>query len=272
MVPKNKKKISPTDGEPMTSRFHSLSHFSKIIHFVLFFSLSLSPFSFPFPIIYAYLAEALSYDDKFNPTPRTGIDTNDSTQQKRAIEALQTLLRKLPNKLTTKDHINDIDSVDIHGHENDIQTPLKQYTIPQDPVRIPNFKPIKSPAITSTYTFQLGPIETVTKHTIGGSAGDISNVASAEPNDHPSKFTIIQQPNPNYTIQTSFGSNRPSASHSHAVNQPPLNLYHKMTLKNGHGQHPSQRQQQPPTLLYLPGEKQPYNVQEIQKSIEYSIQ
>lgn len=220
----------------------------------------------------AFLAEALSYDD--GATPLTGTDTIDSTPHKRAIEALQSLLRKLPNKLTTKDnHINDIDSVDTHGQYNDIHTPPKQYNIPNDPLRIPEFKPIKSPAITSTYTFQLGPIETVTKHTIGGDGSDSNHAtASVVPNDKHSKYTIIQNPYPNYTIQTNIQSKRPSSSHRQAVNQPPLNLYHKMTLKNGHGQHHSQHQSQPSTLLYLPGEHKPYNIQNIQKSIEYRIQ
>lgn len=257
-----------------------MKSFFDIHSFTIFFS---SPFSFPFPFIsFAYLAEALSYDDKVDPTPLTATDTFDSTPHKRAIEALQSLLRKLPNKLTAKDHINDIDSIDIHGHENDINTPPKQYNIPKDPTHIPEFKPIKAPAITSTYTFQLGPIETVTKHTIGGGGGSGANTnhagaTFAAPNGKHSKYTIIQNPVPNYTIQTSIQSQRPSSSHSQAVNQPPLNLYHTMTLKNGHGQqqqhqHQNHRQPQQSTLLYLPGEKQPYNIQGIQKSIEYRIQ
>lgn len=258
---------------PMTVIFHITisyhsNHFSKFIHFIIFFRLFLSHFR----SFFAYLAEALSYDDKVDPTPLTGTDTIDSTQHKRAIEALQSLLRKLPNKLAAKDHINDIDSVEMtYGHENDIRTPLKQYNIPKDPVRIPQFKPInKSPALTSTYTFQLGPIETVTKHTIGGSEDGNSNAVLAAPNDNHSKYTFIQNPVPNYTIQTSIQSKRPYSSHSHTVNQPPLNLYHTMTLKNGHGQR--QHQSQPSKLLYLPGEQQPYNIQGIQKSIEYRIQ
>lgn len=266
----------------MTVMFHITISFSTFKSFFFrnsfillllffFFRLSLSHFQ----SFVAHLAEALSYDDKVDPTSQTGTDTIDSTQHKRAIEALQSLLRKLPNKLAAKDHINDIDSIEMtYGHENDIRTPLKQYNIPNDPVRIPQFKPInKSPALTSTYTFQLGPIETVTKHTIGGSEDGNSHSALATPTDNHSKYTFIQNPLPNYTIQTSIQSKRPSSSHSQAVNQPPLNLYHTMTLKNGHGQRQRQQQSaQTSKLLYLPGEQQPYNIQGIQKSIEYRIQ
>lgn len=275
---------------------HPFIHLFSFFLFCLFIA-SLAPLHFiyfrrlTYIIHISSVAEALSYDDRVDPAPLTGTQTLDSTPQKRAIEALQTLLRKLPNRQTTQDnYINDIDDVDIHGHENDLKSPPKPYDIPNDPVRIPAFKPIhKTPAITTTYTVQLGPIETVTKHTIGG-GGDVSMAAT--PNH--SKFTIVQNPHPNYTIQTSVQhskrppGNSPNRNHKNngprsetAVNQPPLNLYHTMTLRNGHEQHhrhhhpPHHPQQsQPSTLLHVPGEKQPYNAHniDIQKSIEYRIQ
>lgn len=204
-------------------------------------------------------------------------DSLDTTSQHKAVEALQQLLRKLPNKLIAKDNLNDVNSVDNHDHD---KTLVKQYHIPNDPVTIPEFKPIK-PAITSTYTFKLGPIETVTKHTIGGNSNANSGGGGGSGGDQ-TKYTFIQNPVPNYTVHTNI---RPqsqshlsqqyshSSRHNQAVNRPPLDLYHTMTLKNNnhnthnHNNNNNSNKQKQSSVFYLPA-NQPY---EIQKSIEYQL-
>lgn len=248
-------------------------------------------------------------------THSTGIRTSHSYEtpaHQKAVEALQLLLRKLPNKNAIKDQLND-------SNDNyDDKTTIKQYEIPRDPIHIPQFKPMK-PQISTTYTLQVGPINSVTKHSIGGNGGDsavLAAAAAAVSGGNQNKYTIkIQAPNSQQyhhqqnqqslpyapQQQQSHHSYQPihnsplSASNAYlneAVNRPPLNLYHTMSLKNGpthHNahislQHPpshpppqlhihaQQQQQQKQPLFYLPGEQRPFQVQGIQKSVEYRVQ
>lgn len=216
--------------------------------------------------------------DEGTLTGQHNVQNIDSLSHQKAVEALQILLRKLPNKLTAN-QLNDI-------HGNDDRQPIKQYNFPKEPVRIPDFKPIKPQSITSTYTFQVGPFEAVTKHTVGAADSNESSVGYQAPN-RPQTHNRPQTQNQPH-IQ-----NRPLAIPSHSLappvslaaaspfsasssgypkseyNQPPLDLYHTMTLKNNHPQAPPHS---PNTLFYLPGERGPLQVQGIQKSIEYRLQ
>lgn len=198
-------------------------------------------------------------------TPLTGhgLDKTDSltaVANKKAVEALELLLSKLPHKSLVKDGTKlNIESGGT-GHVNDI--PFKQFEIPNDPTSnaaIPPFKPLQSvKGITSTYTVRLGPIEAVTKHTIGQStSGEVKDDKVRYTYDHPTKtFTVSASPQPPLPSLSSPSSQSQSAqlAQSFMANRAPLDLYHTMALKQGNGQ---------PVVLY-----QPY---EVVKSIAYEI-
>lgn len=221
-----------------------------------------------------------NHDDELtHPTGTKSAQTLESPSHQKAVEALQLLLRKLPNKLALKDQLNDIRNDD---HDNSVT--IKQYSIPRDPIRIPQFKPIKPPAFSTTYTFKVGPVESVSHHSAGGHGDPVALAAAAAAvsggGDH-TKYAIIQnQPQhqpPAHTQSYQSAHNSPlSASSAYgAPNQSPLSLYHTMALKNGHT-HPNQPShshphQHPPPVFYLPGEQRPFQVQGFQKSIEYRL-
>lgn len=194
----------------------------------------------------------------------------DTPAHQKAVEALQLLLRKLPNKLAIKDQLNDV------RDNNDDKHTIKQYEIPRDPVHIPQFKPIK-PQISTTYTLQVGPIESVTKQTIGGNNDPsvLAAAAAAVAGGDRNQYTIkIQHQNPNqaqiqhlhsaplhqtqtHSYQPPQPIHNPSLSGSggyisEALNRSPLNLYHTMSLKNG--PRPTIHLNQP---KYFPPQSQP---------------
>lgn len=206
--------------------------------------------------------------------PLEGPETTDTelgTQvaNQKAVEALTFLLQKLPNKFAL--HSDEENSV--HAEINDeilqdykVTTPptvFKQHSIPSDPVHIPQFKPIK-PAITSTYTFQLGPIESVT--------GPDSKLILPHPiphHQHIPHYDLVPPPVP---ITSSHNTNENAQYsykiHSDAIESPPLNpldLYHTMTIKNNNNNAPN-------TLLYVPPSPNQQPLFEIQKSIQYQLQ
>lgn len=231
-------------------------------------------------------------------TEDTVLSTFDANQK--AVEALRILLRKLPNKLTLPtDNLNEIELNDNNDDDDNNNLPdktfsphnIKQYGIPNDPtsVQIPNFRPIKS--LTSTYTFQLGPFESVTKHTIGGpdsdehisiSSGPKTKILSNNPHSnlalHANHLTLVP---PHPIKSTSFRDVPPS-----------LDLYHSMTLKNHlkpiHPNYSNKNNnfhqnindhtnhlQPPQTVVYLPPQSPQLHSSpqfEIQKSIQYQIQ
>lgn len=184
------------------------------------------------------------------------------------------MLRKLPHKdkLLTQ-------SIDDDNFIPDTKLPippppprtLTQYQIPNDPhVQIPNFKPIKS-SVTSTYTFQLEPIDQQSRLTRGGGGGGqnlhpqakVDDVRTKPNHIHISKPIVPgrgggqlpinlvpplkqqqqqRQPPPPPPLQhhkpqiisTTYKSQiSPHLSHpSHTINAQPLDLYHTMTLKH----------------------------------------
>lgn len=227
----------------------------------------------------------------------TGLETDNELTtfdaNQKAIEALQLLLRKLPNKLAIKDNAiqTTIDDDNIIPDTKITPQHITQYQIPNDPY-IPQFKPIKS-SITSTYTFQLGPIEQITQDSYGGSDHEHKHLST----NHHSAALPPPPPPPSYLIQktvsgpelhrhlvpppsietvsiTPFNSHSSSSSlHSHKIDAQPLDLYHTMTLKrvnDNHSNHPPVH-----SLPYLPPQKRsnPSNTPqfEIQKSIEYQL-
>lgn len=219
----------------------------------------------------------------------TSLDAN-----QKAIEALQLLLRKLPNKLAVKDNLisTTIDDDNILP-ETKLTQHITQYNIPKDPnVYVPKFKPIKS-SVTSTYTFQLGPLKQITKHTYGGN-DHLQQPTSLHIDEHGRKpdihihKTISSQALPPTlhthlvppsieSISTTYNKSQPPSSSSstlHTIDAQPLDLYHTMTRKNVENHlnflHP------PVQLPYLPPQKRqipsnPHHL-EIQKSIEYQLQ
>lgn len=223
---------------------------------------------------------------KHDGTSATGLETdhNELTTfdaNQKAIEALQLLLRKLPNKLAAKDNaIQTIDDDNIIP-DTKLQTPqhITQYNIPKDPY-IPKFKPIKQ-SVTSTYTFKLGPIDGITQDTYGGSEIERKpSIHHAQPPPPPSYLIqkTINGPELNRhlvppsidSVSATFSQSSPSPlisqSAPHAIEAQPLDLYHTMTLKNVDA-HP-----QVQSLPYLPPQKQSHVPQfEIQKSIEYQL-
>lgn len=241
--------------------------------------------------------------------------SNQDASQK-AIEALRLILRKLPNKLTTppKDNNNDIQVNDDNDDDNNndllhdnhklvqLQHNLKQFGIPHDPNQIPEFKPLKS--LTSTYTFHMGPFESVTKHTIGGLDTSVENgVFNVVP---PHNTQSQQSTNQLYYDVAPYRGQRHTSNTNANPKAHPLDIYHTMTLKNSakthhHHHHPQSNQinhsqnnnkknvkylneqhhsnnnnnnnnvpSQP--LIYLsPQSNSPSNF-EIQKSIQYQLQ
>lgn len=231
--------------------------------------------------------------------------SNKDASQK-AIEALRLLLRKLPNKLTKlpKDKFNEIQLNDDNDNDNndllrDTHKFVQQYSIPNDPNQIPEFKPIKS--LTSTYTFQLGPFESVTKHTVGGLDSD-EHIPNPVTN---TKFHLQNEafhvaPHTSSHNQQLYFDAAPYRAQRHTsnANAHPLDLYHTMTLKNNaknHHHHPSNQinhsshnnnkivknlneqhyshnnaPSQP--LIYLPPQSNSPSNFEIQKSIQYQLQ
>ncbi|XP_055313043.1 uncharacterized protein LOC129574699 [Sitodiplosis mosellana] len=211
------------------------------------------------------------------------LTTFDANQK--AIEALQLLLRKLPNKLAVKD--NAIQTIDDDNFIPDTKlTPqhITQYNIPKDPY-IPNFKPIKS-SVTSTYTFQLGPLEQITQDTYGGSDHGHNGLhqSATPPPPYLIQKTVVSPelqrhlvPPPSIeSVSTTFNSHSsspPLLSQTPHIDAQPLDLYHTMTLKHvndNHSNHPPVQ-----SLPYLPPRKRsnkpnPHQF-EIQKSIEYQL-
>lgn len=198
----------------------------------------------------------------------------------KAVEALQQLLRKLPHKdnfLPT--------SIDDDNFIPDTKLPpthITQYPIPNDPnIYIPKFKPIKS-SVTSTYTFQLGPIEQMTRDSYGAHS-HINSIGVPKP-DHPFQKTMngAAQLSTNLVppskdihstkLKTQSSSSSlqqpqsPHLSHSHTIDTQPLDLYHTMTLKN----QPNSPAQ---IVQYLPqSHMQPPPEQfEIHKSVGYQL-
>lgn len=229
-----------------------------------------------------HVEHPLHFGTKLDTTSITGPETSDTlateVANQKAVEALQFLLRKLPNKFVVKDDtINTIPTID----DETLLDPkiaiahLKQYDIPNDPIHIPDFKPIK-PAITSTYTFQVGPIESVTRHTIGENNSGFTSITG------PQSKLILPNPVPKYTLPNAdlipppFPypskhlnneiSNIQIETHNQAINTQPLDLYHTMTLKNG------ANVAVPETVVYLPPHPHQKTSQfEIQKSIQYQL-
>lgn len=238
--------------------------------------------------------------------------SNQDASQK-AIEALRLLLRKLPNKLTKlpKNKFNEIQLNDDNNNDNDNdnndqirdnhkfvkqQHTLKQYGIPNDPNQIPEFKPIKS--LTSTYTFQLGPFESVTKHTIGGLDSDehISNpVTNTKFHLQNGVFNVAPH-TPSHQLYFDAAPYR-GQRHTLNTNAHPLDLYHTMTLKNSaktphhhsnqinlsshnnnkivknlNEPHHSNNNAPSQPLIYLPPQPISPSSFEIQKSIQYQLQ
>lgn len=215
----------------------------------------------------------------------TGTETEDTIltheANQKAVEALQYLLRKLPNKLSFKDNLNALPITDDDNNLSDIRpiSQLKQYNIPNDP-NIPEFKPLKN-AITSTYTWSLGPYESSTKHTVqelnDDSIGTISTVSNLN-----NKF-IVRQPQPthtNFTLHRNLTPPKPASyrhqlhknypsyqSHSYTINAQPLDLYHTMSLKNDPVKINSLPQHE--IEIHLPPASKPHF--QIQKSIEYQL-
>lgn len=186
--------------------------------------------------------------------------------------------------MTVKDnsYLQNVDTDHNNNKYNDNinKVPIKQYAIPNDPVVIPKFKPI-NPALTATHTFQFGPIETVTRHTIGldndtvyvGVSGDKMKLPQTKP-----AFLITQyQPsssvnNNNLSPPTRLNPVNSAPVHHSPIQTPisqPLDLYHTMTLKysNANANANSLKQNRPPASVYLPV-NQPF---EIQKSISYEL-
>lgn len=184
-------------------------------------------------------------------TPLTGqeLDKKDSLTalaNKKAVEALQLLLSKLPYKSLVKDDVN----LNIEGAvDGDAQNlPFKQYDIPRDPAAtIPPFKPLQSvKGITSTYTVRLGPIEAGTKHSIGESTSvDVKNEAVRYTYDRPTKtFTVSSPPQqPQQLLQQLPLQQLPLQQPlqqlplqqqpvNFLTNGAPLDLYHTMAVKH----------------------------------------
>lgn len=234
----------------------------------------------------SFLEQEQHYEIKHDGTSAIGHDTDqheltalDANQK--AIEALQLLLRKLPNKLAVKDNLIPTIDDDNSIPDTKLTQPISQYNIPKDPnIYVPKFKPIKS-SVTSTYRFQLGPIEEITKHTYGGNELGrkpdviIENTVN-EP--HHSLHRHLVPPSID-SVSTTFKSH-PSSSTLHAIEAQPLDLYHTMTRKN------VEKISKPPqlSLPYLPPSSTHHRHQqiipnapkphhlEIQKSIEYQLQ
>lgn len=218
------------------------------------------------------------------------LTTLDANQK--AIEALQLLLRKLPHKLPVKDNLipTIIDDDNIIP-DTKLTQHFTQYNIPKDPnVYVPKFKPIKS-SVTSTYTFQLGPIEQITKQTYGGNGHPHIDERGRKPDiliqntisgPSPLHTHLVPPPPSIESVSTTFKSHpppllpHPSPLNLHTIDAQPLDLYHTMTLKNveNHSHH----SQVPLSLPYLPPHQykrqtapNPHHL-EIQKSIAYQLQ
>lgn len=221
------------------------------------------------PFIYSILINHLSIIlvhsksskyKKLDTTPITGPELTDQNDpisalaNKKAVEALELLLRKLPHKFTLQADIKK-ETID-----NDIvNTPPKQYNIPKDPIAtsattIPPFKPLRPlTGISSTYTLQLGPYEAVSQHFLTEQGTGSVNVDKPKKYnyDRPARpLTVSQQPLPavaahaipiQYTNSIPIQSpmppqirqlvNSPQLLQAHVANLPPLDLYHTMTLK-----------------------------------------
>lgn len=199
---------------------------------------------------------------------------------------MQLLLRKLPHKSSTKDNFNSIHTID----DDNIIIPdtkitpqhITQYNIPKDPnVYVPKFKPIKS-SITSTYTFQLGPIEEITKHTYGtghhlddqtGQNPDrIIRKSISGPTLQTNLVPPIKEPISSIFKSNQIPKTQSQYSHSHTVDAPPLDLYHAMTIKNNQPKLTPSSYLQPPSLSSSSQSPPNPSQMQIYKSIEYQIQ
>lgn len=228
-------------------------------------------------------------------TPITGPGPTDQTDpvsalaNKKAVEALELLLRKLPHKFTLQADINK------EPIDNDIvNTPPKQYNIPRDrtitttttSTTIPPFKPLRPlSGISSTYRLQLGPYEAVSQHFL--TEQGTGSVSAEKPNkysyDRPARPLAVS-PQPlsvahavpiQYTNAIPLQSaitpqiqqlmNSPQLLQAHVANLPPLDLYHTMTLKQNDvvGQQAVKTGVPAAAVLY-----EPY---EIAKSVTYEI-
>lgn len=241
--------------------------------------------NFKYPIFVILVHSKSSKYKKLDTTPLTGPDHSDTVSalaNKKAVEALELLLRKLPHKLTIKDDIKHRpDSLQDNELSN---APIRQYNIPKDPLGggapIPAFKPLKPlTGITSTYTLRLGPIEASTQHTVGhvdtGSHGSqLHSDKGPYSYNVPSKTVVIEtqpvavsptpfqiSPAPFQISPAPFQNSPAPFQQTYVSNLQPLDLYHSMSLKHGQGQ--TVVKTLPSAFLY-----QPY---EIQKSIAYEL-
>lgn len=159
-----------------------------------------------------------------------------------------------------------------------------QFRIPNDPsmaIRIPEFKPLNS--ITSTYKMSLGPIESVTRHTIAGPVindGNDDTIGTILATAYSNKQVVVDKPQ--ITIKSKLHHPLPpqiqaTRNHSHTINAQPLDLYHTMSLKNDPVKVniiplPHQHKHRLVSHLHsLPPYKPKSPQFEIQKSIEYQL-
>lgn len=235
--------------------------------------------------IFLVIATSATYK-KLDSTPVTGhghdqtdkLDSATALANQKAVEALQLLLQKLPNKLTVEEEVANPSENDIHVEK----VPFKQYAIPRDALpatKVPTFRPLGPiNSITSTYKFQLGPYQAVTETHLGQGNRGGSSDHSKYPYSRPVQpLKVGQPPAPvpanavasnvliaNPAIASAAAANAANSLPSpqaYVANAPPLDLYHTMILKNNNGQRPIRTA--PATFVY-----QPY---EITKSIAYEI-
>lgn len=194
----------------------------------------------------------------------------------KAVEALQLLLQKLPNKEEAREVL-------ANPSENTIyveKAPYKQYPIPSEPsaaTKVPAFKPLGPIDITSTYKLQMGPYSAVTETKLNNVRsvektkysyrGPVQQVRVSQLPPHPMAPKAAPPPNPlitNPAIASAAAANAANSlqiPQAYAVNaQPPLNLYHTMTMKK---------------IAHAPirsaPQKMVYQPIEITKSIAYEI-
>lgn len=210
----------------------------------------------------SFLEQEHHYEHKNDATRVPGLETDHEQAtldvNKKAVEALQLLLRKLPHKDKLLTQSIDDDNF-IPDTKLQLPPQITQYQIPNDPhVSIPKFKPIKS-SVTSTYTFQLEPIDPLTRNSYGGQnhpQAKVDDVRTKPNHIHLSKtvpghggqppINLVPplqalkqlQPPPQHhkpqIISTTYKSQTSphSSHHSHTINAQPLDLYHTMTLKH----------------------------------------
>lgn len=186
------------------------------------------------------------------------------------------MLRKLPHK----DNFIQTQSIDDDNLIPDTKLPpshITQYPIPKDPnLYIPQFKPIKS-SVTNTYTFQLGPIEQITRETYGGSGhstddyGRKPDLLSRKSVSGPALSTnLVPPPSKDHNSNTLKSQSTSQLSHSHTINAQPLDLYHSMTLKNQPNQSHNAPYLPPAHTIQSQAPPRPPHF-EIHKSVEYQL-